>query len=94
LDETNIPDGLDYGVTPQAEQELIGNQLHRFVEKFLASLPPQDRQAAFLRFHQGLSYRKIAEIIDVPSGTVKYRVHSIRKQLRSALEKRDEAGKY
>ena len=87
LDESGIADKVCADSSPPAEQTVIEGQLHRLVDGFLESLDPGHRQAAFLRFHQGLSYRIIARIIDVPTGTVKYWIHNIREQLRSELER-------
>ena len=45
------------------------------VARLLASLPPGQREALMLRFVDGLSLSEIAEILDIPEGTVQSRLH-------------------
>jgi RNA polymerase sigma-70 factor (ECF subfamily) len=42
----------------------------REVDAALRTLPPRQREAMLLRFHQGLSYLEIAAVMEVSSGTV------------------------
>ncbi len=45
------------------------------VRATLAELPEDARSMVLLHFYQGLRYKEVAEILDVPVGTVKSRVH-------------------
>jgi RNA polymerase sigma factor (sigma-70 family) len=56
----------------------------------LERLPPQQREVLVLFFLRDLSLKDIAEVIDVPVGTVKSRLHKARQQL-AALLRRSEA---
>lgn len=56
------------------------------VERALHSLPGDLRAAVTLRDLQGLDYREIAEILDVPLGTVESRIFRARQRLRPLLE--------
>ena len=56
-------------------------ELHRAV----ANLPDNLRLPLILAFFQGLKYREIAEILDLPEGTVKWQVHAAVKRLHDAL---------
>ncbi|HWW46149.1 MAG TPA: sigma factor-like helix-turn-helix DNA-binding protein, partial [Acidimicrobiia bacterium] len=47
--------------------------------------PEQFRMAVLLADVEGFSYKEIAEIMDVPIGTVMSRLHRGRKQLQSRL---------
>ncbi|HEX5097340.1 MAG TPA: sigma-70 family RNA polymerase sigma factor, partial [Acidimicrobiia bacterium] len=51
----------------------------------LESLPEQFRMAVILADIEGFSYKEIAEILDVPIGTVMSRIHRGRKQLQKRL---------
>ncbi|HEX9894507.1 MAG TPA: sigma-70 family RNA polymerase sigma factor [Gemmatimonadales bacterium] len=55
------------------------------VEQALAALPDDFRAAATLYFMQDLPYQEIAEILNVPIGTVRSRLHRARRMLRKAL---------
>lgn len=51
----------------------------------LGSLPPAQRAATVLRYYAGLSEAEMAEQLDCPPGTVKWRLHAARKRLRRLL---------
>jgi|SRR3954452_19308098 len=54
----------------------------------LDGLPPDYAEAAALRDVLGLSYGDIAELLDIPEGTVKSRIHEARRRLRLRLNHR------
>ncbi len=55
------------------------------VSDALASLDESERELVTLVFDSGLSYEEAAGIVGIPVGTVKSRMFSIRKKLRSKL---------
>jgi RNA polymerase sigma-70 factor (ECF subfamily) len=55
------------------------------VEAAVAALPDEYRVAATLYFMQDFSYQEIAEILGVPVGTVRSRIHRGRRLLQKAL---------
>ena len=55
------------------------------VKEALEALPEQFRMAVILADIEGFSYKEIAEILDVPIGTVMSRIHRGRKQLQKRL---------
>lgn len=59
------------------------------VEWALEKLTPEHREVVVLTFYEGLSYRDIAGMLDIPEGTVKSRMYYARKKLRSILEEVD-----
>jgi len=55
------------------------------VKAALAAMPEDFRMAVYLSDVEGFSYKEIADIVGVPSGTVMSRLHRGRKLLRSSL---------
>jgi RNA polymerase sigma factor (sigma-70 family) len=68
----------------QIEQKQLGIDLHRAMQ----ALTLEHRTVLILREIQGLSYQEIANILGVPEGTVKSRIHKARLALRNELQKR------
>ena len=63
------------------------------VQAALEDLPEQFRMAVLLADVEGMSYKEIAEALDIPIGTVMSRLHRGRKSLERALwEKAKERG--
>ena len=55
------------------------------IDRALATLPDDWREAVTLRDVEGLSYREIAELTGAPLGTVESRIFRARQQLRTEL---------
>ena len=55
------------------------------VRAALAAMPEDFRMAVYLADVEGFSYKEIAEIVEVPAGTVMSRLHRGRKLLRASL---------
>jgi predicted DNA-binding protein (UPF0251 family) len=58
----------------------------RKIDQALAILPEHHREIVVLSDLEGLSYREIAETLEIPMGTVMSRLHNARKRLRDALK--------
>jgi RNA polymerase sigma-70 factor (ECF subfamily) len=56
--------------------ELQGQERRDWVRESVARLPEPLRQTLILAYHQDLKYREIAEILKIPVGTVKSRLHA------------------
>lgn len=65
---------------------LEGRELGEQLTVALDSLGPVMRAAMILRGVEGLSYQEIAELLDIPVGTVRSRLSRARLQLLSRLE--------
>ncbi len=63
------------------ETELIAKADAVQLEAAIAALPPQFREALVLRDIQGLDYREIAKVTEVPVGTVMSRLARARRRL-------------
>ena len=74
------------GPQPSPEADLHRRELKKRVWRALAALPPEKREIIVLRDFHDLSYRDIAQVLDIPIGTVMSRLHGARRQLRARLE--------
>jgi len=70
---------------PTPEDVLISRADQALIRSALAELPPVVREVIVLRELEDLSYREIAEITNVPIGTVMSRLARAREQLRVTL---------
>ena len=65
------------------EQTELEAALHRAI----AELPDERRIVVVLRDLEGLAYEEIAEALDLPTGTVRSRLHRARLDLKDKLER-------
>jgi RNA polymerase sigma-70 factor (ECF subfamily) len=74
--------------------ELQGEESQRWVRESVARLPEALRQTLILAYHQDLKYREIADILKIPVGTVKSRLHAALAKLQQMAKaaNRDENG--
>ena len=68
-----------------AEEEVLDRITDSNVKDAIESLPEQFRMAVLLADVEGFSYKEIADILDIPIGTVMSRLHRGRKALQKAL---------
>jgi uncharacterized protein YerC len=73
------------GLGRSAEDEALDRFTDTDVKAAIESLPDTFRMAVLLADVEGFSYKEIAEITDVPIGTVMSRIHRGRKALQKAL---------
>jgi RNA polymerase sigma-70 factor (ECF subfamily) len=71
--------------TPGPEEMAEGDERRRILEKAISSLPEAQRVMVTLYHTQGLAYEEIAEITQLPMGTVKSRLNRARLALRDLL---------
>src|SRR2546422_5061848 len=76
----------DRGESPL--QEVEARELGGAIERAIARLRPEYRSCILLRHVEGHSYEEIAEILELPLGTVKTYIHRGRNELRGYLEDR------
>lgn len=69
------------GVEARADSLTASREASDLVQKGLQLLSPELREAVILRDIQGLDYREVAEVLDVPDGTVKSRISRGRREL-------------
>lgn len=61
-------------------------QLRERIAAALDTLPDDQKEAIVLREIDGLSYKEISDIMDIPEGTVMSRLYYARKKLQAALK--------
>jgi RNA polymerase sigma-70 factor (ECF subfamily) len=67
------------------EEEVLEHFTESEVKEAVEALPEQFRMAVLLADVEGFSYKEIAEILDIPIGTVMSRLHRGRKALQKTL---------
>jgi RNA polymerase sigma-70 factor (ECF subfamily) len=73
----------DRSETPLAELE--ARELGTAIERAIGQLRPEYRSCIMLRHVEGLAYEEIAQLLDLPLGTVKTYIHRARHELRDML---------
>ena len=68
-----------------AEEEVLDHFTEGDIKAALESLPEQFRMAVLLADVEGFSYKEIAEILEIPIGTVMSRLHRGRRALQKTL---------
>ena len=69
------------------EEELMKLELQERIQYEISRLPDKYRSAIVLKYMEELSLQEISEILDLPLGTVKTRIHRGREALRKQLSK-------
>lgn len=67
----------------QEDLEMRENQ--ELISKALMKISQKLREVVVLKFFNGMTYEEIAQVLDVPAGTVKSRLHYALSKLRSHL---------
>jgi RNA polymerase sigma-70 factor, ECF subfamily len=70
---------------PLQDEALIDNERRTAVARAISSLPEKYRAAIVLRDVEGLSYDRIAEVLNLSEGTVKSRINRARNLLKEKL---------
>ena len=74
-------------VSSQPERALAGREASEILQATLQRLSPDLREAVILRDLQEMEYREIAELLNIPEGTVKSRINRGRAELARLLRK-------
>lgn len=78
------PDGELRG-SDDPESRVMAGEAGRRIDAYLASLTSRDREIAFLRFYENLSYQQIGRVVGMKPGTLRARVCHMRKDLAHEL---------
>jgi RNA polymerase sigma-70 factor (ECF subfamily) len=74
-------------------EQAISDEALRSVARAVNRLPTEFRSALLLRVEEGLSFREIAEVLDLTEETARWRVFKARQKLLSILAPRQEQEK-
>lgn len=75
----------DHRTGSDPAQPLEQSETQQIVQDALAALPDEFRTVLVLKEMEGLRYEEIAEVVGVPIGTVRSRIHRGRSELRQKL---------
>ncbi len=78
----------DVGESPL--DKLEARELGSAIERAIGQLRPEYRSCIILRHVEGYPYEEIAELLELPLGTVKTYIHRARNELKQVLESEDE----
>ena len=84
--EAEMEQSQQMETAPSPESQSERRELAREIDRAVAALPPDFREAILLREVQELSYKEIAAVLDVPIGTVMSRIARGRKLLQIQLK--------
>ena len=72
-------------VSQSPEEDFLSTITDHDISEAVSNLPDQYKQVVLLADIEGLSYAEIADMLDIPAGTVMSRLHRGRKALQKAL---------
>jgi RNA polymerase sigma-70 factor (ECF subfamily) len=67
------------------EQALIGREMHQQLRRLIRALPIRLRDPFLLAASGRYNYEELSDILDVPTGTLKWRISEARRLLREKL---------
>ena len=76
--------------TLEPDEPILGAERRRALRQAVEALPEVQREVISLRLTAGLKFEQIAELLDVPLGTVLSRMHAAVQRLRQRLGCADE----
>jgi RNA polymerase sigma-70 factor (ECF subfamily) len=85
--EEGLPEGHDEQPSPAADalEGVLDAEARAVLGRALLALPAEQRAVFVLRVHEELSYKEIAETLELSIGTVMSRLSRAREKLREAL---------
>ena len=82
----SLPEGFEGGAAaPESSMSAARADLRRDLEAAIAGLPDRYRAVVMLHYLEDVSYPEIAEILDLPLGTVKTHLHRAKRLLRAQM---------
>src|SRR6516164_10532244 len=86
-DQLPMLEEVGAGAPARPDHALAGREASEILQATLQRLSPDLREAVILRDLQEMEYREIAEVLDIPEGTVKSRINRGRAELARLLRK-------
>jgi RNA polymerase sigma-70 factor (ECF subfamily) len=84
-DDTSFFENISNGESP--EDLVLKEEMKKYVRKFVDSLPDRLRVVIILREVEDMSYEEIAEMLNIPLGTVRSRLFNARNIIKERLIK-------
>lgn len=82
-DETSFFERIPDGESP--EELIVKEELKRYVRRYVDALPDKLRVVVVLREIEDMSYEEIAEMMNIPIGTVRSRLFNARQMIKDRL---------
>ena len=73
---------------PDPEEDYEMREIGALLMDITSELPPHYRSMIVLRHQEQLSYEEIAQVLELPLGTVKARIHRARAMMKDRLQRR------
>jgi RNA polymerase sigma-70 factor, ECF subfamily len=86
IDSLMEADRVQFADAADVTQEYQNHELQEIIEKALDSLSPEMRSVFILKTWNGLSYKEIAEVLEISEGTVMSRLNRARSKLQLILK--------
>jgi RNA polymerase sigma-70 factor, ECF subfamily len=90
-DQAGVAEPLDPSEVSQPGHALEQAEEERRIQQALGRLSPEHRAVLILKDIEGQKYETMAEVLQVPIGTIRSRLHRARMELRELLSKDEEA---
>jgi RNA polymerase sigma-70 factor (ECF subfamily) len=71
------------------EKQVILNETQAYIQKKISLLPSQYKSIVILKYLNDFSVQEISEILHLPVGTVKVRLHRAREYLRTKIQAKE-----
>ena len=84
LDENTLK-----GRNDSPEQIMLKRDIGLRIEKYIQKLPEVESQIAYMRFFENLKIKEISSVMKMPQGTIKFKIHTIKKNLKNLLAEED-----
>jgi len=75
----------EFGAEPTFEKDYFNKVLIKQIDEYLQMLDPVEREIAFLRFYENISYKNISNITNLNVNTARSKIHMIKKDLKEKL---------
>jgi len=72
---------------PRSDEAMAAADREEMVRRLLAGLPEEQRVVILMKEYQTLTFREIAEVLEIPEGTVKARLYRGLRTMREQLER-------
>ena len=81
-----LPEWIEFESNSNPADDIIRTEEKKLIGQALSMMKPDNREMIVLKDLQDYSYKEIAELLDIPIGTVMSRLYSARRKLKSKME--------